>query len=258
MTDFIVVIPARYASSRLPGKPLLTLANKPMLQHTYNVALKAGAQKIIIATDDERIKIAAKNFDADVCMTSGTHQSGTDRLAEVMRLKSIDDEAIIVNLQGDEPLMPPELISQVANNLELNSAARISTLAIALESREEFMDPNCVKVVRDKNNFAQYFSRAAIPWDRTAMQDVDSNGLSDIIIPLRHLGIYAYRASFLREFTELKPVALEQAEQLEQLRALWYGEKIHVDIAICKPGPGVDTPQDLARAEACFLSKVNK
>ncbi|MEE9492497.1 MAG: 3-deoxy-manno-octulosonate cytidylyltransferase [Gammaproteobacteria bacterium] len=251
---FTVVIPARYASSRLPGKPLLELAGKPMLQHTYEVAKSSHAEHIVIATDDPRIESVAKDFGATVCMTAAGHQSGTDRLAEVVRLLDIAEETVIVNLQGDEPLMPPALLTQVAQGLSDHIDARIATLAVAITTYEEFVDPNIVKVVRDHQGLAHYFSRAPIPWDRDLAQQ-NRRQLSSILPPLRHLGLYAYRASYLHAYTQMPVCALEQAEQLEQLRALWAGEKIVVDIACCQPGPGVDTAEDLENAARFFANQ---
>lgn len=252
--DFTVVIPARYASSRLPGKPLRKLAGKPMLRHVFDAAGQCGAEQVIVATDDERIEQAAREFGAEVCMTSAEHASGTDRLAEVVERRSLADDAIIVNLQGDEPLMPPALVRQVAEDLAANEAARIATLATPLVAAGEFFDTNVVKVVTDRSGFALYFSRAPIPWDRDLLHD-GIQALPIGIVPLRHIGIYAYRASYLRRYATLRPCPLEQAEQLEQLRALWYGERIHVAEAAQRPGPGVDTEEDLVIAEQLLQAR---
>jgi 3-deoxy-manno-octulosonate cytidylyltransferase (CMP-KDO synthetase) len=251
-----VVIPARYASTRLPGKPLRELLGKPMLEHVFEAACQCGAEQIVIATDDERIEAAGKDFGAEVCMTSAAHASGTDRLAEVAEKFAWSEDEIVVNLQGDEPLMPPALIDQVAVDLAEHAEASISTIATPLVAAGEFFDVNVVKVVTDRAGFALYFSRAPIPWDR----DLLNNGTKALpigIVPLRHIGIYAYRAGYLRRYAEMRPCPLEQAEQLEQLRALWYGERIHVAEASQRPGPGVDTEDDLVIAAQLLQAKIN-
>lgn len=256
MTDaYTVIIPARYASSRLPGKPLKLIAGKPMLQHVYEAAGISGAEQVIVATDDERIEQAARQFAADVCMTSPEHPSGTDRLAEVVAMRDLADDTIIVNVQGDEPLMPPELVRQVATGLATQSVARIATLATPLLAAGEYFDPNVVKVVTDRNGYALYFSRAPIPWDRDLLLE-NARALPVGIQPMRHIGIYAYRVSYLRNYAEMQACPLEQAEQLEQLRALWYGEKILVTTALARPGPGVDTAEDLKIAEELMLART--
>ncbi|MCW8955388.1 MAG: 3-deoxy-manno-octulosonate cytidylyltransferase [Gammaproteobacteria bacterium] len=240
--SFRVVIPARYASSRFPGKPLVEIAGKTMLQHVYDCALKSGAQQVIIATDDERIQQAAEGFGATVCMTSPEHPSGTDRLAEVS-LKydwAIDD--IVVNLQGDEPLTPPELLKQVALNLADHPRAGIATLSTAIQSARDVFDPNVVKVVADAEGYALYFSRAPIPWNRDTGEAIDDAQAQQY---QRHLGIYAYRVSFLHAYTNMEPCVVENLEKLEQLRALYSGIPIHVEPAVSLPGPGIDTPDDL-------------
>ncbi len=243
-----VVIPARYASSRLPGKPLRELLGKPMLQHVYEAALRCGAEQVVIATDDVRIETVAKQFGAQVCMTSPDHASGTDRLAEVVSSLGWEQDSIVVNVQGDEPLMPPALVEQVAHALGEHSEASLATLATPLTSTGEFFDPNVVKVVRDRNGLALYFSRAPIPWDRDLLQN-GQQAVPQGMQPLRHIGIYAYRVGYLQRYAEMRVCPLEQAEQLEQLRALWYGERIHVSDACQRPGPGVDTEEDLMIAE---------
>ncbi len=239
--SFTVVIPARYQSTRLPGKPLADIGGKPMVQWVYEQAIQAGADQVIIATDDERVEKAVKAFGGDVCMTSPDHESGTERLAEVVKLKNIPDDHIIVNVQGDEPLIPPSIILQVANNLAA-SQAPMATLAVEIEDEAEVFNPNAVKVLTDKDGYAMYFSRATIPWDR----DNFANGGKTIAQPLmRHIGIYAYRAGFINTYINWEPTALEKIECLEQLRVLWYGEKIHVEVAKKAPSAGVDTPEDL-------------
>ncbi len=240
--SFTVVIPARYQSSRLPGKPLVDIGGKPMIQWVYEQSLKSGAERVIIATDDERIEAKAKEFGALVCMTSDQHESGTERLAEVVEKMAIVRDQIIVNVQGDEPLIPPIIIRQVANNLANNDQAPMATLAVEINDESEVFNPNAVKVVTDVDGFALYFSRASIPWDRDNFTATDKR----IVQPLlRHIGIYAYRAGFINTYINWQPSILEQVESLEQLRVLWYGEKIHVDVAIESPPAGVDTPQDL-------------
>ena len=246
-TTFRIVIPARYASSRLPGKPLRLLAGKPMLQHVHERARASGAQEIVIATDDERIAAAAAGFGADVCMTSPAHASGTERLAEVVATRGWGDEAIVVNLQGDEPLMPSMLIDQVAVDLATHQPASITTLAYPLKSSENETDPHIVKVVVDRNGYALYFSRAPIPWHRDPSET--GAGIPGGNPMLHHIGLYAYRARFLRDYSRLEPSPLEVFEKLEQLRALWHGLKIHVGIAETVPAPGVDTEADLERVE---------
>ncbi|MFA0414850.1 3-deoxy-manno-octulosonate cytidylyltransferase [Vibrio renipiscarius] len=237
--SFTVVIPARYQSTRLPGKPLADIGGKPMIQWVYEQAKQAGADQVIIATDDERVEQVAKAFGAQVCMTSPNHESGTERLAEVVKLMNIADDHIIVNVQGDEPLIPPSIIAQVAENLA-NSHAPMSTLAVEISDEAEVFNPNAVKVLTDKDGYAMYFSRASIPWDR------DNFANKTIAQPLlRHIGIYAYRAGFINTYINWEPSALEKIECLEQLRVLWYGEKIHVAVAKESPAAGVDTPEDL-------------
>jgi len=250
VTEFVVVIPSRYASERLPGKPLREIAGKPMLQYVYDRGIESGAIDVVIATDDERIFDAAQSFSAHCCMTSNTHQSGTDRLAEVARQFAWPDDRIIVNLQGDEPLMPAVLIGQCAALLE-DDLADVATLASPLQSQADFENPNVVKAVTDDNDFALYFSRAAIPYSRSAKTSEQARDSA-----LQHHGIYAYRNSVLQRIVAAPRSALEIAEQLEQLRALGLGMKIKVGIPSVRPGPGVDTEADLAEAER-LLSAVS-
>ncbi|MFC1237260.1 3-deoxy-manno-octulosonate cytidylyltransferase [Vibrio sp. F74] len=242
--SFTVVIPARYQSSRLPGKPLADIGGKPMIQWVYEQSLKSGAEQVIIATDDERVEAKARAFGAQVCMTSPNHESGTERLAEVVDKMGIDKHQIIVNVQGDEPLIPPSIIRQVAQNLAKNSVAPMATLAVEIADEDEVFNPNAVKVVRDEKGFALYFSRASIPWDRDNFAK-DPKTIKQSL--LRHIGIYAYRAGFIDTYINWQPSVLEKIESLEQLRVLWYGEKIHVDVAIESPPAGVDTPEDLQK-----------
>nr|WP_086940362.1 3-deoxy-manno-octulosonate cytidylyltransferase [Thaumasiovibrio occultus] len=239
---FIVVIPARYSSSRLPAKPLADICGKPMVQHVYERAMASNADRVIVATDDQRIADVVKAFGGEVCMTSADHQSGTERLAEVISLYGFSADDIIVNVQGDEPLIPPSIIDQVAENLAKHQDAPMATLAVEIEQEHEVFNPNAVKVVTDQQGFALYFSRASIPWDR----DNFAKEAPAIAQPLkRHIGIYGYRAGFIQQYIEWAPTPLEQIEALEQLRVLYYGEKIHVEIAREVPPAGVDTQADL-------------
>ena len=244
MSHFHIVIPARHASSRLPGKPLLEIAGKPMILHVVERARECGAATITVATDDQRIHDIVEAAHVDVLMTSPDHASGTDRLAEVASMTGWPDDDIVVNLQGDEPLMPPVIVRQVAQNLDGHAHASIATLCTPVRSYEEMINPNAVKVVMDADGYALYFSRAPIPWYR------DGFGREEQWMPsmtgcYRHLGLYAYRAGFLKRYSGWQSAPLEQCESLEQLRALWHGEKIHVAIAAEVPPPGVDTMEDL-------------
>ena len=241
-----VVIPARFASTRLPGKPLLRIAGKPIVQWVYERACAAGAAEVIIATDDERIAAAAAQFDAKVVMTAVTHLSGTDRIAEVARRSGWDEGQIVVNLQGDEPLMPPELLGQVASLLEQYPLAHIGTLAGPLTSLQAFLDPNVVKVVTDQQQRALYFSRAPIPWHRDAAPAGHASQRS-FSGARRHIGIYAYRVGALRRLAALTPTPGELLEKLEQLRALEHGMDIRVADSAVLPGPDVNTAEDAAR-----------
>ncbi|PJC88114.1 3-deoxy-manno-octulosonate cytidylyltransferase [Vibrio sp. HA2012] len=244
--SFTVVIPARYQSTRLPGKPLADIGGKPMIQWVYEQSLQAGADSVIIATDDTRVEAAAKAFGATVCMTSPEHQSGTERLAEVVQKMAIADDQIIVNVQGDEPLIPPVIIRQVADNLA-GSIAPMATLGVEITEAAEVFNPNAVKVVTDKDGYALYFSRATIPWDRDSFAQEDRLVHQPL---LRHIGIYAYRAGFINTYVNWLPSSLEKIESLEQLRVLWYGEKIHVAVAKEAPPAGVDTQDDLEAVRA--------
>lgn len=243
---FSVVIPARYNSTRLPGKPLLDIGGKPMIRHVYERAGESGAGRIIIATDDSRVARAAEAFGAEVCLTSAEHGSGTERLAEVMaRIGAADDE-IVVNLQGDEPLMPAVLIHQVAQNLADHASASVATLAEPIRSAGELFDPHAVKVVIDREGYALYFSRAPIPWDRDAFC-VTTERLPPNTVHYRHIGLYAYRAGFIRQYVSWPVTELERVESLEQLRVLWHGARIHVAEATVSSVGGVDTQADLVR-----------
>ncbi len=252
---FTVVIPARFASTRLPGKPLADIAGKPMIQRTWEQACLSGAERVLVATDHEEVFERVKSFGGEVVMTSPDHLSGTDRLAEVADQISASDEDILVNVQGDEPLIPPQVIDQVANNLSGNRDCACATLAEPISTVGDFLSPAAVKVVFADNGKALYFSRAPIPYPRDNMaallkQSPDSS-LGDLVAR-RHIGIYAYKAGLLRQFTQWPAVAPELTESLEQLRILACGKSIHVDIARADVPGGVDTPEDLARVCRLF------
>jgi 3-deoxy-manno-octulosonate cytidylyltransferase (CMP-KDO synthetase) len=246
--SFIVVIPARYESTRLPGKVLADINGKPMIQWVVEKAQLSGASQVIVATDNDEVEAAVKGFGGEVCKTRSDHQSGTERLAEVMETYKFSDDQVIVNVQGDEPFIPPENIAQVADNLALQNSARMATLAIRITDVEEAFNPNAVKVLCDKDGYALYFSRATIPYDRNRFLNKDI--VTEIgEFYLRHIGIYAYRAGFIKDYVTWPASQLEQIESLEQLRVLWQGEKIHVAVAESTvPVEGVDTPEDLKRA----------
>lgn len=246
MADFVVVIPSRYASVRLPGKALREINGKPMIEHVYRRGTESGAREVVIATDDERIAVAAEGFGATVCVTGGHHRSGSERIAEVCDLMDWRDDRIVVNLQGDEPTMPASLIDQCAALLE-DSSADIATLASPIGSQADFENPNVVKVVVDDRGHALYFSRAAIPFDRSA-DGTDSAMRS----AFHHHGIYAYRCGVLRQLVNSEPSGLEVCEQLEQLRALALGMTIRVGIPSERPGAGVDTEDDLQLVSTCL------
>ena len=243
---FTVVIPARYASTRLPGKPLQDIAGKPMVQHVWEQACKSSADRVVIATDDARIVERCQAFGAEVLLTRVDHNSGTDRLAEVATALGLPADAIVVNVQGDEPLIPPVIIDQVASNLAANAQAGIATLAEPINEAAALFNPNVVKVVTDLNGLALTFSRAPLPWARDDFAR-DRDQLPAGVPYRRHIGIYAYRAKFLHDFVEWGPCWLENTECLEQLRALWNGVRIHVADALEAPPAGVDTQEDLDR-----------
>jgi len=246
---FSVVIPARFASTRLPGKPLLDIAGRPMIRHVWECACRSKAARVVIATDDERILAAARGFGAEACLTGGQHQSGTDRLQEAVAALGLGTDEIVVNVQGDEPLIPPEVIDQVAANLAANAGHGIATLCEEIADIGAFLDPNVVKVVRAVDGTALYFSRAPVPWPRDAFAR-SREALPAGLRACRHIGIYAYRVHFLESFVRWPVGALEALESLEQLRALERGVRIHVAEA-CAPIPGgVDTPADLERVNA--------
>lgn len=248
MPDFKVVIPARLGSTRLPRKVLLPIHGRPLVQFAWQAAHAAGASEVVIATDSNEVADAARAFGAGVAMTDAAHASGTDRINEVAQARGWSPDTLVVNLQGDEPLMPPALVRQAASLLATDAQADIATLAAHLSDPHEWRNPNCVKVVLDQAGCALYFSRAPIPWQRdgaSAGQPVMPHGRA-----LRHIGLYAYRVAALRRFSALPPADLEQIEALEQLRALAHGLRIRVGIAATVPGRGVDTAEDLAAVAA--------
>ena len=243
---FKVVIPARFASTRLPGKPLLDIAGKPMIAHVCARAQEAGAEEVVVATDNLKIQEVVTGLGIRVVMTNPNHQSGTERIAEVAKLCGWSADQIIVNLQGDEPLIPPSLISEVAQTLANQKLAGIATLAAQIENAEEIFNPNAVKVVLNKLGYALYFSRASIPWERDSFS-LSGGTPSGKIAYLRHIGMYAYTVGFLERYCAWEPSILETIEALEQLRILWHGEAIAVSVVDKTPQAGVDTPEDLAR-----------
>lgn len=240
-SNFHIIIPARYASERLPAKVLADLNAKPLIQHVYERALRCGAQSLTLAVDDARVARVAESFGANLCMTATHHPSGTDRLYEVVEKLQLSDAEIVINIQGDEPLVPPEAIWQLAKAMEEHPDAAMSTLCTPIHSKEDLFNANIVKLVLNQAGYALYFSRAPIPWDRGEF-DLNKNPYY-----YRHIGLYAYRVSTLRKYHYWEPSPLEKIESLEQLRILWHGEKIHVS-CVENPWPhGVDTPEDLLR-----------
>lgn len=254
MLAFHVVIPARHASTRLPGKPLLPIAGKPMVVRVAEQAAQSGAQQIWIATDHHAIANVVHEHGFKACLTKDTHASGTDRIAEVVEQHGWPDDTIVVNVQGDEPLMPPALIRAVAEHLHRHPECAIATACHAIHDEASLRNPNIVKTVLDKQGNALYFSRAPIPYPRDAL--AHQSGLPADLPVLRHIGIYAYRASFLRAYGQLAPAAIEHFEALEQLRALYHGYKIGVCIAEQAPPSGVDTEQDLHQARQIFDAHI--
>lgn len=255
---FRVVIPARYGASRLPGKPLRRLAGRPLVEHVHRVALASGAEQVVIATDDARIVEAAEGFGAEVCSTSPEHASGTDRLAEVVERLAWPERAIVVNLQGDEPLLPPALLARVAGTLDAHPRAGMATLCAAIHDVDELFDPNVVKLVRDGIGAALYFSRAPIPWARDAFAAGRPAALPEAGRWWRHVGVYAYRVETLRAYPRLPASPLETTEMLEQLRALAAGIRIQVLETDQVPPAGVDTEADLARVERHLAENLSK
>jgi 3-deoxy-manno-octulosonate cytidylyltransferase (CMP-KDO synthetase) len=243
------VVPARYGSTRLPGKPLIDLGGKPLIRHVYERASASAAEEVVVATDDERIASACREFGAEVAVTRADHHSGTDRIAEVIAARGWAEDTIVVNLQGDEPCMPASLVDQVARDLGGHGRVGMATLAYTIEDTATLFDPHVVKVVTDAQGYGLYFSRAPLPWHRDEFIG-GARGLPRSVRFLRHIGLYAYRAGFLKRFIAWEPAPLELAESLEQLRVLWHGEGIHVTLAEAQPGPGVDTVADIPRVLA--------
>ena len=243
---FIVIIPARYESSRFPGKPLKMIHGKPMIQWTWMQAKKSGAKRIIIATEHPEVAQTCEAFGAEVCLTGQQHNSGTERIAEVIDLAKIQGDEIIVNVQGDEPMLPSELIHQVAKGLSDHPEISMATLCETIDAVQSVFDPHAVKVSRDLANRAINFSRAPLPWSRDTFGE-HSKTLPKNWAYKRHIGLYAYRAGFVKQYVAWPECELEHVEKLEQLRVLWHGEKILVLDAVCEAGVGVDTPEDLER-----------
>jgi len=243
--EFRVIIPVRFDSERLPGKPLLDIGGKPMIEHVYERASQSGAESVVIATDDDRIRESAEKFGAQVCMTSSEHRSGSDRIAEAVVALGYEDDEIVVNVQGDDPLIPPVVIHQVAANLAEHDNVKVATLCEKITDPSDLLNPNIVKVVMNARGYALYFSRAPIPWEQKNFPPTD-----DVVMNAhhyRHIGIYAYRVGFLQEYVSWEPSEIEEAESLEQLRVLWKGARIHVGIAKESTPNGVDTAEDLER-----------
>ena len=253
---FKVVIPARYGSTRLPGKPLLNIAGQPMIAHVCQRAIEAGAEEVVVATDDQRIFDRVVDLGLNAMMTDANHQSGTERINEVARKLGWADNKIVVNLQGDEPLIPSTYIKDVALALGNQSKAGIATLAAEITDVEEIFNPNSVKVVLNHAGYALYFSRAAIPWDRNSFS-ASGGKLSHTMPYLRHIGMYAYTVDFLKKYCSWTPSVLEGVESLEQLRILWFGESIFVKTVLKTPEAGVDTQEDLERVEKVIMKQID-
>ncbi|MGQ0619632.1 MAG: 3-deoxy-manno-octulosonate cytidylyltransferase [Panacagrimonas sp.] len=251
---FKVVIPARLGSTRLPRKVLREVAGKPVVRHVWEAARASGAEQVIIATDDESVAYAARAFGAEVRLTAVTHNSGTDRINEVARAEGWGARQIVVNLQGDEPLMPPALVRDAAELLDADAAADIATLCHPLHSAEDWLNPNVVKLVRDRRGYALYFSRAPLPWKRDPVSALNAAAHMPADLAYRHIGLYAYRVGSLAQFSEFPASELEQCEALEQLRALTHGFRIKVGVTLDPPPRGVDTEEDLL-AVAAYLSR---
>ncbi|MBL6736742.1 MAG: 3-deoxy-manno-octulosonate cytidylyltransferase [Burkholderiales bacterium] len=252
--NFKVVIPAHFESTRFPGKLLATIRGQTVIDRVINIAKKSGATDIIVATDDQRIAQSIESSDCEVIMTSKDHQSGTARIAEVVAKKNWASEEVIINLQGDEPFIPAELVTTVAETLASTSDASIATACFPIARRADVFDPNLVKVVLDHHNYALYFSRAPIPWARDTFSD-EQESLPDDYIALGHIGLYGYRSKFLLEYSKLPSSFLENQEKLEQLRVLQAGHKIITARTHAPPAPGIDTPEDLERARQ-FVSTL--
>jgi 3-deoxy-manno-octulosonate cytidylyltransferase (CMP-KDO synthetase) len=242
-----VIIPARYSAARLPGKPLLAIGDRPLIQWVWQCARASAAESVIIATDDARVRDAAQGFGAECLMTSSQHASGTDRIAEVVRTKGFAADDIVVNLQGDEPMMPARVVNEVAAALHARPQIDIATAVAPIHTLSEFLDPSCVKALRAGDGSALYFSRAPVPWPRDS---VAGGRPTQYAGAWRHIGIYAYRVRSLLQFAAWPPTSLEETEKLEQLRALEHGMRIHLVILSEAPPAGVDTPQDLERVRA--------
>ncbi|HVS27875.1 MAG TPA: 3-deoxy-manno-octulosonate cytidylyltransferase [Burkholderiales bacterium] len=252
MPSFVVIIPARLNSIRLPGKPLLDIAGKPMIVHVAEKAAASGAASVWIATDHQQVAEAVQHSGFNACLTRADHASGTERIAEVARQKAFADDAIIVNVQGDEPLIAPQLIREVARELHDHPEAQVATACTPLHNRGEMFNPNVVKVALDNRGYALYFSRAPIPYAR---DEFAKNEWPQSLPAYRHVGIYAYRAGFLKTYVALEPSPLEQFEALEQLRVLWHGYRIVASVTAHATEAGVDTPQDLERVRALLARK---
>ncbi len=252
--SFTVVIPARYASNRLPGKPLADIAGKSMIERVYQQACQSSADRVVIATDHQEIEQVCIGFGAEVVMTASDHPSGTDRLQQVASMLGFEENHIIVNVQGDEPLIPPALIDQVAGNLAGDAEASVATLCEPIHEVSELFNPNAVKVVTDVRSHAIYFSRAALPWARDAFAG-NQQSLPEDVTFNRHIGIYAYRVGLLNRFVAWGPGPLESIECLEQLRVLYHGDRIHVETALETPPAGIDTPEDLERVRRIMMAR---
>jgi 3-deoxy-manno-octulosonate cytidylyltransferase (CMP-KDO synthetase) len=253
-TKFVVLIPARLASTRLPDKPLADIAGLPMVVRVAQRARESAAGRVVVAGDDARIIEACEAHGVEALLTRKDHASGSDRLSEACTQLGLADDSIVVNVQGDEPLIEASLIDAVAQTLSDHPGAAMSTAAHAIDSPEEFANPNVVKTVLDASGYALYFSRAPIPWWRDGFADGGPKKLPPSPPALRHIGIYGYRAGFVRQFPSLPPAPVEATEALEQLRALWHGHRIAVHVSEHAPGPGIDTPDDLARVRALFAA----
>ncbi|MCH9674180.1 MAG: 3-deoxy-manno-octulosonate cytidylyltransferase [Gammaproteobacteria bacterium] len=249
---FGVVIPARFESSRLPAKVLLDIGGKPMVVHTYERAIHSGADFVVVATDDARVVDGLAKWDIEAMLTRKEHRSGSERIAQVAEELGLAQDAVVVNVQADEPLIPPAVIRQVANNLVTRSSFDVATLCEPIHTEAQLFDPNAVKVVTDQAGRALYFSRAPIPWYRDAFADGDRASKS---LHFRHIGIYAYRVGYLLRYVALPACELETVESLEQLRVLYHGGSLHCEIAEEDPGPGIDTPDDLADIRALFAAR---
>ncbi len=251
--EFHVIIPARYQSVRLPGKALLDIAGKPMIQHVYEKAQQSGAASITVATDDQRIVEAVKAFSGDVCITNEKHRSGTERIAEAVKILDLRDDAIVVNVQGDEPLIPPRIIKQVADNLHNSQQASMSTLCTPILKTDDIFNTNIVKVICDKNDYAIYFSRAPIPWNRDTFKQNNVSDVPDVAeYYFRHIGIYAYNVNFIDRYLTWTNSPIEEIECLEQLRTIWHGEKIHVATAKEIPPQDVNSEEDVIAIKKYF------